>query len=87
MFVPPPLKHGHQGKKDEGKSNEGKQNVAGQNGEVNSGEPTSEAGGFFADLHVIGDVADEKEGGGNDSRNHADDVALPKVPANEVPAA
>ena len=37
-------------------------------------------------MDVISDVANEKEGGGNDCRDHADDVALPKIPPDEIPA-
>ena len=86
MFVPAPLKYRHQGKNDERQGNEGEQNVAGQHREVDRRHPAAEAGRFFTDLDVIRNVADEKQGRGNDCRDHAGDVALPKIPPDKVPA-
>ena len=37
-------------------------------------------------MDVISDVANEKKAGGNDRRDHAGDVALPKISPNEIPA-
>ena len=86
MFVPATLKYRHEGKNDEQKGNEGEQNVAGQHREVNHRQPPAVAGRFFTDLGVISEVADEKQGRGNYRRDHAGDVTLPKIPADEVPA-
>ena len=86
MFVPATLKYRHEGKNDERKGNEGEQNVAGQYREVNRRQPPAVPGRFFTDLDMISDVANEKQGRGNDRRDHAGDVALPKIPADEVPA-
>ena len=86
MFVPATLKYWHKGKNDERKGNEGEQNVAGQYREVNRRQPSAVPGRFFTDLGMIGEVADEKQGRGNDRCDHAGDVTLPKIPADEVPA-
>jgi len=86
MFVPATLKYRHEGKNDERKGNEGEQNVAGQYREVNRRQPPAVPGRFFTDLGMISEVANEKQGRGNYRRDHAGDVALPKIPADEVPA-
>ena len=86
MFVPATLKYRDEGKNHERKGNEGEQNVAGQYREINCRQPPAVAGRFFTNLGVVGDVASEKQGRGNDRRDHAGDVALPKIPADEVPA-
>src|SRR5215475_7028347 len=85
MFVPATLKYRDQSKNHEWKGNEGEQDVARQHREVNRRQPPAITGGFFTDLGMIGDVANEKQGRGNDGRDHAGDVALPKIPADEVP--
>jgi len=86
MFVPATLKYRHEGKNDEREGNEGEQNVAGQYWEVNGRQPPAVAGRFFTNLGMIGEVTSEKQGRGNDRCDHAGDVALPKIPANKVPA-
>jgi hypothetical protein len=37
-------------------------------------------------VDVISDVADEKKGGRNDRCDHADNVALPKIAPDKIPA-
>jgi len=86
MFVPATLKYRHKGKNDERKGNEGEQNVASQYREVNGRQPPAVAGRFFTNLGMIGEVASEKQGRGNDCRDHAGDVTLPKIPTDKVPA-
>jgi len=86
MFVPAALKYRHEGEKDERKGDEGEQNVAGQEREINSREPAAKARRLFTGRDVIGDVADEKQGRGDDSCDHAGDVALPKISPDEIPA-
>jgi hypothetical protein len=86
MFIPATLKHRHKGKNDERKGNEGEQNVAGQHREVNGRHPPVVSGRFFTNLDMIGEVASEKQSRGNDCCDHAGDVALPKIPADKVPA-
>ena len=86
MFVPATLKYGDKCEDDERKGNEGEQDVTGQHREVNRRQPAAVAGRFFTDLGMIGDVANEKQGRGNERRDHANDVALPEIPPNEVPA-
>jgi len=86
MFVPAALKDRHKGENDERKSDEGEQNVCRQHWKINRGQPPAKAGRFFADVDVISDVADKEKGGGNDRGDHADDVALPKIPPDEIPA-
>lgn len=44
------------------------------------------ARGLFSDVDVISDIPNEKQGGGNDCRDHTDDVALPIVTPDEIPA-
>jgi hypothetical protein len=36
-------------------------------------------------VNVIGDIANEKKGGGNDRCNHTSDVALPKISPDKIP--
>ena len=86
MFIPAALKHRHKSENDERKGNEGEQNVAGQYREVNRRQPPVVAGRFFTNPGMIGEVASEKESRGNDCRDHAGDVALPKIPADKVPS-
>ena len=86
MFVPTALKYRDKSKNDERKGNESEQDVTGQHREVNCRQPPAVAGRFFTDLGMITQVASEKQGRGNDRRDHAGDVALPKIPADEVPA-
>ena len=86
MFVPATLEDRHQGENDERKSDEGEQNMAGQHWKIDCRQPAAKTGGFFADVDVISDVASEKKGGRNDRRDHADDVALPKIPPDKIPA-
>ena len=86
MFIPASLKYRYKGKNDERKGNEGEQNVASQYREVNGRQPPAVAGRFFTNLGMIGEVTSEKQSRGNDRRDHAGDVALPKIPANKVPA-
>ena len=86
MFIPAALKYRYKGKNNERKGNEGEQNVASQYREVNGRQPPAVAGRFFTNLGMIGEITSEKQGRGNDRRDHAGDVALPKIPANKVPA-
>ena len=86
MFVPAALEHRNEGENDERKSDEGEQNVRRQHWKINRSQPAAKAGRFFADMDVISDVANEKKAGGNDRRDHAGDVALPKISPNEIPA-
>jgi hypothetical protein len=86
MFVPATLEDRNEGENDERKSDEGEQNVRRQHRKINRCQPPAKAGRFFADVDVISDVADKEKGGGNDRRDHADDVALPKIPPDEIPA-
>lgn len=86
MFVPATLKYRHEGKNDERKGNKSEQNVARQHREVNRRQPAAVTGRFFTDLGMIGKVAYEKQSRGNERRDHASDVALPKIPSDEVPA-
>jgi hypothetical protein len=37
-------------------------------------------------VDVIGDIANKKKGGRNDRRDHANDVALPKISPDKIPA-
>ena len=67
-------------------SNAGEQNVARQHWKINCCQPAAKAGRFFADVDVIGDIANEKKGGGKDRRDHANDMALPKIPPDKIPA-
>ena len=62
------------------------ENVRRQHWKINRSQPAAKAGRFFADMDVISDVANEKKAGGNDRRDHAGDVALPKISPNEIPA-
>ena len=86
MFVPAALEDRHKGENDQWKSDEGEQNVRRQHWKINRSQPAAKAGRFFADMDVISDVANEKKAGGNDRRDHAGDVALPKISPNEIPA-
>ena len=86
MFVPAALEDRNEGENDERKRDKGEQNVARQHWKINCCQPTAKAERFFADVDVIGDIANEKKGGGNDRRDHANDVALPKIPPDEIPA-
>ena len=86
MLVPTTLKYGDKGEDDEGKGNEGEQDVTGQHREVNRRQPPAVTGRFFTYLGVISEIANEKQGRGNERRDHANDVALPEIPPNEVPA-
>ena len=86
MFVPATLEDRHQGENDEREGDKGEQNMAGQHWKIDRRQPAAKAGGFFANVDVISDVADEKKGGGNERRDHADDVALPEIAPDEVPA-
>ena len=86
MFIPAALKYRDQGKNNERKGNEGEQNMASQHREVNSRQPPVEAGRFFTNLGMIGHVTSEKQGRRDNRRDHAGNVALPKVPPNKVPA-
>src|SRR5438105_14035665 len=86
MFVPATLEDRDQGENDERESDKGEQNMAGQHWKIDRSQPAAKAGGFFADVDVISDVADEKKGGGNDRGDHTDDVALPEIAPDEIPA-
>ena len=86
MFVPAALEDRNEGENDERKRDKGEQNVARQHWKINCCQPTAKAERFFADVDVIGDIANEKKGGGNDRRDHANDVALPKIPPDKIPA-
>jgi hypothetical protein len=86
MFVPAALEDRNEGENDQRKCDEGEQNVRRQHWKINRSQPAAKAGRFFADMDVISDVANEKKGGGNDRRDHADDVALPEIPPDEIPA-
>jgi hypothetical protein len=86
MFVPAALEDRHQGENDERESDKGEQNMAGQHWKIDRRQPAAKAGRFFADVDVISDVANEKKGGRNHRGDHADDVALPKIAPDEIPA-
>jgi hypothetical protein len=86
MLVPAALKNRNQGENDQRKGDKGEQNVARQHWKINCCQPTAKAGRFFTDVDVIGDIANEKKGGGNDRCNHANDVALPKISPDKIPA-
>jgi len=86
MLVPAALKNRNQGENDQRKGGEGEQNVGRQHWKINCCQPTAKAGRFFPDVNVIGDIANEKKGGGNDRCNHANDVALPKISPDKIPA-
>jgi hypothetical protein len=86
MFVPAALEDRYQGENDEREGDKGEQNMAGQHWKIDRRQPAAKAGGFFADVDVISDVADEKKGGGNDRCDHADNVALPKIAPDKIPA-
>jgi len=86
MLVPAPLKDWNQGENNERKSDKSEQNVGRQHWKINCCQPTAKAGRFLPDVDVIGDIANEKEGGGNDRRDHANDVALPKISPDKIPA-
>jgi hypothetical protein len=85
MFVPTALEDRDQGENDEREGDKGEQNMAGQHWKIDRRQPSTKAGRFLADVDVISDVANEKKGGGNDCRDHADDVALPKIPPDKIP--
>src|SRR5213076_2783112 len=87
MFVPATLEDRHQGENDEREGDKGEQNMAGQHWKIDRRQPAAKAGVFFANVDVISDVADEKKGGGNDRRDHADDVALPKIALTKLSVA
>jgi hypothetical protein len=86
MFVPTALEDRDQGENDQRQRDKGEQNVRRQHWKINCGQPAAKAGRFFADMDVISDVANEKKSGGNDRRDHADDVALPKISSDKIPA-
>jgi hypothetical protein len=86
MFVPATLEDRHKGENDERKGDKGEQNMAGQHWKIDCRQPAAKAGRFFADVDVISNVAGEKKGGGNHRCDHADDVALPKIPPDKIPA-
>jgi hypothetical protein len=86
MLVPAALKDGNQGENDERKGDEGEQNVGRQHWKINRCQPTAKARGFFPDVDVIGDIATKKKSGGKDRRDHANDVTLPKISADKIPA-
>jgi hypothetical protein len=86
MFVPAALEHRNEGENDKWKRDKGERNVRRQHWKINCGQPPAKAGRFFADVDVISDVANEEKGGGNNRRDHADDVALPKIAPDKIPA-
>ena len=86
VLVPAALKDRNQGENDERQGGEGEQNVGRQHWKINCCQPTAKTRRFFSDVDVISDIANEKKGGGNDRRDHANDVALPKIPPDKIPA-
>jgi len=86
MSIPAALEDRNESENDERERDKGEQNVARQHWKINCCQPAAKAGRFFPDVDVIGDIANEKKGGGNDRRDHASDVALPKIPPDKIPA-
>jgi hypothetical protein len=86
MSVPAALEDRNESENVERERDKSEQNVARQHWKINCCQPAAKAGRFFADVDVIGDISNEKKGGGNDCRDHANDVALPKIPPDKIPA-
>ena len=86
MFVPAALEYRHQSENDKREGDESEEDMTGQHWKINRCQPAVKARGLFSDVDVISDIANEKQGGGNDCRDHTDDVALPIVAPDEIPA-
>jgi hypothetical protein len=86
MFVPAALEYRYERENDKREGDESEENMTGQDWKINRCQPAVKARGLFSGVDVISDIANEKQGGGNDCRDHADDMTLPIVAPDKIPA-
>jgi len=60
--------------------------VRGQHWEVNRGDPTCVARGFFTDVRVVSDVANQETGRRDDGDDHTRHMTPPCAVPDEIPA-
>src|SRR5438477_9219971 len=86
MPIPAALKNRHQRYDHERQGDECEQDVSDEKWEIDPRDPTGVAGGFFASMEVINNVANEKTGRGDERDDHAGHVPLPDVAPDPEPA-
>ncbi len=86
VAIPPAAKNLNERQNHQRQCYKGKQNMRSQYREVNGGDPSGISRRFFADVHVISDVANQETGRRNHCRDHARHMAAPCAMPDEVPA-
>src|SRR5690349_5923591 len=86
MDIPAPAENLNEGDNYQRHGHKSEQNVRSQDWEVNGSKPAFVTRGFFADVRMINDVANEKQYRCNHRSNHASHMASPRPAADQIPA-
>ena len=86
MAIPTATKNRNERQNHQGQRHKGKQDMRSQYREVNGGDPSRVSRRFFADVHVISDVANQETGRRNHGYDHARHMTPPRAMPDEVPA-
>src|SRR5438445_3213775 len=85
MSIPAALENRDECNDDQRQCDKREQDVSDENWEINPGDQAAITRGFFADVQMINDIADEKAGGRNQGNDHARHVSLPDVATDPEP--
>jgi len=86
MAIPTATKNRNERQNHQGQRHKGKQDMRSQYRKVNGGNPSRVSRRFFADVHVISDVANQEKGRRNHGCDHARHMTPPRAMPDEVPA-